>query len=46
MKERDEVINPDIEVFISYFENLNIESEFDINEEYTSEIYRNNQTNQ
>ncbi|XP_057543983.1 uncharacterized protein LOC130823380 [Amaranthus tricolor] len=39
--EADEVINPDIEVFISYFENLNIDSEFDINEKYTSEIYAN-----
>ncbi len=41
MEEGDEVINPEIEVFISYFENLNINSEFDINEECTSEIYGN-----
>ena len=37
--QEDEFINPDIEVFISYFENLNIDSEFDIYEEYTSENY-------
>ena len=30
-----------IQIFISYFENLNIDFEFDINEEYTSEIYGN-----
>ena len=41
MEEGDEVINPELEVFISYFENLNIDFEFDINEEYTSEIYGN-----
>ncbi|XP_057535332.1 uncharacterized protein LOC130813510 [Amaranthus tricolor] len=39
--QEDEVINPDIEVFISYFENLNIDSEFDIYQEYTSENYGN-----
>ena len=39
--QEDEFINPDIEVFISYFENLNIDSEFDIYEEYTSENYGN-----
>ena len=33
--------NPNIEVFISYLENLNKESEFDIYEEYISETYEN-----
>ena len=39
--QEEEFINPDIEVFISYFENLNIDSEFDIYEEYTSKNYGN-----
>ena len=33
--QEEEFINPDIEVFISYFENLNIDSEYDIYDEYT-----------
>ncbi|XP_057517960.1 uncharacterized protein LOC130798880 [Amaranthus tricolor] len=39
--QEDEFINLDIEVFISYFENLNIDSEFNIYKEYTSENYEN-----
>ncbi|XP_057526577.1 uncharacterized protein LOC130805810 [Amaranthus tricolor] len=39
--QEEQFINPDIEVFISYFENLNIDTEFDIYEEYTSKNYGN-----
>ncbi|XP_057540736.1 uncharacterized protein LOC130818589 [Amaranthus tricolor] len=39
--QEEEFINPDIEVFISYFENLNIDPEYDIYDEYTSENYGN-----
>ena len=39
--QEEEFINPNIEVFISYFENLNIDSEYDIYDEYTSENYEN-----
>ena len=39
--QEDEVINPDIEVFISYFENLNIDYKFNNYEEFTSENYGN-----
>ncbi|XP_057545828.1 uncharacterized protein LOC130824826 [Amaranthus tricolor] len=39
--QEEEFINPNIEVFISYFENPNIDSEFDIYEKYTSENYGN-----
>ena len=34
---RDENFNPDMELFISYFENLDIMNDYDICEEYTSE---------
>ncbi|XP_057548274.1 uncharacterized protein LOC130826727 [Amaranthus tricolor] len=39
--QEEEFINPDIEVFISFFENLNINCEYDIYNEYTSENYGN-----
>ena len=39
--QEEEFINPDIELFVSYFENLNIDSEYDIYEEYTSKNYGN-----
>ncbi|XP_057538135.1 uncharacterized protein LOC130815663 [Amaranthus tricolor] len=39
--QEEEFINPDIEVFISFFENLNIDCEYDIYNEYTSENYGN-----
>ena len=38
---QDDFINPNIEVFVSYFENLSIDSEFDIFEVYTSANHGN-----
>ena len=39
--QKDEFIKPIIKVFISYFKNLNLESQFDIYEKYTSENFKN-----
>lgn len=39
--QENEFINLDLELSISYYENLNIEFEFDIYAEYTSETYGN-----
>ncbi|XP_057548140.1 uncharacterized protein LOC130826576 [Amaranthus tricolor] len=39
--QEEEFFNPDIEVFISFFEILNIDCEYDIYNEYTSENYGN-----
>ena len=35
----DENFDPDMEVFIFYFENLDIMNDYDIFEKYTSETY-------